>query len=530
MRARLDKRWVVTGVACAAAVALVLSGLVRILHHGPPPPYRPDSQALTTYHYDNSRTGADAGDPSFRKLGFDWTDIGNRIDGAVYAEPLVFGGRIYVVTESDVVEALDAETGDVLWRLTVGTPVQPAVVRSAPGIGSHCGDIFPLGITGTPVIDPAKNVLYLAEETMRRGTTRWRGVEHLLVAVSLAHHRLHQRLLWSRRIDPPGYGDGLHGTYVVPAEQQRSALTLANGRVYVELGGLAGDCGTYHGAVIGVPTSGKGKTLVYETPSPTEDAIWAPSGAAVDAAGDLFVTTGNGSVRDHSFEMDNAVIELSPTLHVLGYFAPSDWSLLNRHDLDLGSAGPLLLPGGELVFQAGKPSYSGPAGGSLESFGYLLHAGRRGGVGRPAFRGNVCPGVQGVFGANAAGTFTVNGRRALLVFAACSGGTVGLVVTTGPHPSFRRIWIASAGQPNGPPIVAGGLVWAVSTGADGSGSANGILYGMSPVTGKVLVTEQLDRPVSNFTTPAAGDGQLIIPLANGLEEFRPWPPGVVPGS
>jgi outer membrane protein assembly factor BamB len=518
LRAR-DRRVIVTIVACLVAIGFVASGLARVIHHGPPPPFRANRQSITTYHFANSRDGLDLGDPSFRNLGFDWSDETNLIDGAVYAEPLVWSGRIYVVTEADVVEALDAETGLVDWQVTVGTPVQAATVHAAPGVGPGCGTVFPLGITGTPVIDTAKNTLYLAEETQRRGTSGWQGVEHRLVAVGLTHGRV----LWSRRIDPAGYGDGRHGTYLVPAEQQRAALTLANGRVYTEFGGLSGDCGTYHGFVVGVPTRGSGTMVVYRTPSPTEDAIWAPSGAAVDAAGDLFVATGNGSTRDPTFKMDNAVIELSPTLHVVSYFAPSDWSLRNGQDLDLGSAGPLLLPGGRLLFQAGKPGYASPQGGTRESFGYLLEVGRLGGLGRPLFRGFVCPGSESVFGANAAGTFTVNGHRTVLVFAACSGGTVALAVTTGRRPAFRRIWVASAGDPNGPPIIAGGLVWAVSTGADGAPGASGWLYGMSPITGTVLVTEQLDQPVNHFATPAAGDGQLVIPLTNGVEEYRPWP-------
>jgi outer membrane protein assembly factor BamB len=517
MRALLKSRVGVTVLACAVAIGFISSGLVQVRHHGPPPPFHATSQALTTYHYDNSRDGVDAADPAFRKLGWAWTTGSSRIDGDVYAEPLVYAGDVYVVTEADELYALSPRTGAVLWQLQVGTPVQATAVRSAPSVGSHCGNVFPLGITGTPVIDPKTGVMYLAAEEQRSGSPTWRGIEHALVAVDL-HHR---RIEWQRSIDPPGQGDGQHGTYVIPAEQQRSALTLASGRVYVELGGLSGDCGAYHGFVVSLPESGSEPLTSYETPSPHEDALWAPSGAAVSSGGDLYVATGNGAVSDSRFEMDNAVIELSPSLKVLSYYAPADWSIMNRDDLDLGSAGPLLLPGGNLVFEAGKPSFAAPDGKDLTSFGYLLDAHHLGGLGHPLYRGDVCPDAGFVYGGEAATEVDLNGARTLVVFVPCSGGTVALAVHGGKHPSFERIWVVSGGSPNGPPIVAGGLVWAISTGADYSGAAGGYLYGISEATGKVRVIERLDDPVDHFVTPAAGDGQLFIGLAGGIEEFRP---------
>lgn len=469
------------------------------------------SETLLTYHYDNARDGVDTADPAFGHLVAAWWTKGTKIEGDVYAEPLIDDGLVLVATEDDDLYALDASTGAVEWKVNVGQPATTASVQGAPGL-SGCGDIFPLGITGTPVIDPATGVLYLAAEVQKPGTTTWQGIEHVMVAVQLSDHKV----LWERQIDPPHAGDGSGDTYIVAAEQQRPALSLSDGRVYAEFGGLSGDCSAYHGDVVSLATSGKGALDVYETPSAREDAIWATSGAAVNSAGDLFVATGNGSDTDVKFEMDDAVIELSPGLKVLSYYAPADWKALNTHDLDLGSDGPTLLGDG-LLFESGKAGFD--SAGERTSWGYLLRPGHLGGVGHPAYRGTVCPDAGFVFGSNATLTEPIGGKETTVVFVPCPTGTVALAVTAGAHPSFRTLWSATDGA-NGPPIVAGGLVWALSTGADKGGSPADELSGMDPVTGRVEVTESVPV-VEHFATPAAGDGELVVGTGDGVEAFRP---------
>jgi outer membrane protein assembly factor BamB len=471
---------------------------------------------LVTYHYGNDRQGLDSKDPSFRHIHVAWTTNGSRIRGAIYAEPLIYDGMVLVVTEEDDLYALSATTGAVKWKLNVGKPAESGSVQAGPGL-SGCGDIFPLGITGTPVIDANTGVLYLAAEEQAAGTSTWTGVRHVMVAVRLSNHKI----AWKREIDPSHAGNGENGTYIVAAEQQRSALSLVDGRVYVDYGGLDGDCSIYHGYVLSLPESGRGALGVYKTPSNREDAIWATSGAAADASGDLFVATGNGAHGPgQSFDYGDAVIKLSPSLKVMGYFAPRTWAYLNNRDLDLGSDGPTLLPGDGLLFQSGKAGYAKGVGGTEKSWGYLLNPKSLGGIGHPLFQGSVCPNAGYVFGANATAIMNVHGASKLLVFVPCPSGTVALAVKTGARPSFSRIWEASQGNPNGPPIVAGGLVWAISTGADGGGGPANILYGMDPATGRVFVTERL-APVGHFVTPAAGDGEIVVGTTDGVEAFRP---------
>src|SRR5262249_23375227 len=107
----------------------------------------------TMYHRDPARTGyvADAHDP--RQLIQAWNAT---LDGGVYAEPLVVNGHVIVVTEADTLYSLDAHTGKVQWRTNVGSPI--------PLSHLPCGDIDPLGITGTPVYDPASGLVFAVAE------------------------------------------------------------------------------------------------------------------------------------------------------------------------------------------------------------------------------------------------------------------------------------------------------------------------------------------------------------------------------
>ena len=447
---------------------------------------------LLTYDYGNTRSGRDTVDPAIKNLSAQpaWND--DDLGGAVYGEPLVYDATVYVGTEGDSVYAIAADTGKVRWHLDVGHSVPQSVVDSAPTVG--CGDINPLGITGTPVIDAGTGEIFVAEETELAGETGWQGIRHWLVAISLASHTV----LWHRDIDPPHANNSSH--YFIAAEQQRPAITLANGRLYVDFGGLDGDCGQYHGYVVDLPISGAGPVGTYQVPTQREGAIWETNGAVVSPQGDLYVATGNGSSNTVAdFDEGNSVVELSPNLQRLGYWAPRDWVQLNDQDWDLGSAGPINVPGTSLLFIAGKPGANGDSG-------YLMKEGHLGGIGPGAYTGPACPG-GGDFGADAS---DVIGRR-IFIYAACGSGTEAFQVTTSPM-AFQRVWSPSTGSPNGPPIVAGGLVWAL----DWDGAA---LYGMNPVNGHVAVQRNTDT-LNHFATPGVGDGMIFVPTAGGVEAFR----------
>lgn len=402
-----------------------------------------------TYHRDPSRSGYDpTASRATGRLAPAWhVDL----DGAVYAEPLVIGGTVVVATEADTLYGIRA--GRVAWRRPIG---RPAPLSTLP-----CGNIDPLGITGTPVYDRGTGLVY----AVARLTAPDR---HLLVAVDPDTGAVR----WRRSADPPGAR--------VRYEQQRGALTVAGGRVWVVYGGLDGDCGPYHGYVVGAPVGGGGAALaVYRTPSAREAGIWAPPGPVVDASGHLYVAVGNGASTGGRYDQSDSVLELSGT-RVLSYFAPSAWARENAADLDLGSQGPALL--GDYVFIAGK---SGTV--------YTLRAGRLGGVGGQVDMADVCRSFGG----------TATYRN--IVYVPCTDGVRAVAVSrTG---RISPVWAAASGI-GGSPVLGGGAVWALDTDA-------GRLHQLDPRSGHSVASAAVG-PVSRFATPTLAGDLVIVGTLSGV--------------
>jgi outer membrane protein assembly factor BamB len=178
---------------------------------------------------------------------------------------------------------------------------------------------------------------------------------------------------------------------------------------------------------------------------------------------------------------------------------------LNDDDWDLGSAGPVAIPGTSLLFVAGKPAGNG-------SFGDLMKDSPLGGIGQGAFTGSLClgGGAFGAFGADATDVIGTGASSRTYVYAPCGGGTEAVEIDVSAM-TFKQAWSPSTGTPNGSPIVAGGLVWALNWPA-------GNLYGMNPSTGQVAVQRSTDA-VGHFATPAVGDAMLFVPTLNGVEAW-----------
>jgi polyvinyl alcohol dehydrogenase (cytochrome) len=190
---------------------------------------------------------------------------------------LVYRGQVIVATEGDDVYALDESTGRVIWHANVGRAVAASALP--------CGNISPtVGITSTPVIDPATGRVFVVADT-------WDGshassIQHRLVGLSLADGRVVAGTPLA--VDPPGANTA--------ALLQRTALALEAGKVIVGYGGNFGDCGSYHGWLVQAPETG-GALQTYEVdPSGSGGAIWGSGdGPAVDSAGDVWVSTGTAS-------------------------------------------------------------------------------------------------------------------------------------------------------------------------------------------------------------------------------------------
>lgn len=402
----------------------------------------------TTYHRDNQRTGYIASTPDPHRLTKTW---GRQLDGAVYAEPLVVGTSVIVATEGDSLYALDPTSGSVQWHTNVGSPV---ALSSLP-----CGNIDPLGITGTPVYDPATGLVFAVAEVS--------GPVHILVGVDVRTGQVKVR----RSVDTDGMDPRAH--------QQRSALTLANGMVYIPYGGLDGDCSDYIGRVVASRSDGQGALLVYRVPTPREGGIWTPPGASVDAAGNLYVSVGNGEITEGQWDHSDSILKLSPTLHLEDAFAPTSWAAENASDADMGSQGAVLLPG-NFVFAAGK---SGK--------GYILHANALGGIGGQVDVQDVCES----FG----GAATVGST----MFIPCTNGVHQISVDASGH--MHQGWQAS-GDIVGSPVVGGHSVYSLS---------NGTLYALNMNTGQVVTSLNVGE-MNRFATPTIFGSSVFAGTYTGI--------------
>lgn len=390
------------------------------------------------------------------------------LDGQLYGEPLVYANRIYSATENNTVYALSSTTGKVVWSRHLASPV--------PASALPCGDIAPdVGITGTPVIDPARNEIFVVADELVRGRPA-----HTLVGLNATSGAVE----FSRRVDPPGSDPA--------ALLQRSGLALDAGQVVFAMGGNYGDCSSYRGRVVAVGESGGPPTYftVDAAPGQSQGAIWMGGAApAVDAGGHIWVAAGNGSVTSSGqpYDDSDSALELSPSLHLVQYFAPTSWPQDNARDADPSTV-PSLLTDGQVLL-AGKSRTI-----------YLLQASHLGGIGgQVASLASPCPGdIDG--GAAVVGT---------TVYLPCQNGIVAVRVTASP-PGIRPLW--TSGRGGGPPIVAAGLVWTIAQ--------NGTLEGLDPATGTLRQQASIGTPANHFPTPSIGDGLLLAPSANRVVAFR----------
>lgn len=404
----------------------------------------PSGADWPTYHRSNDRAGAVSGFPTAHSLRPGWK---TPLDGAAYGQPIVVGTTVIVATENNTVYGLELGSGRQLWRQHLAPPARRSELP--------CGNIDPLGITGTPAYDRISDSVFVVTEST--------GGRHDLVGLD----RTRGQVRFTRNLDVTNRNQR--------AEQQRSALAVANGRVYAAFGGLFGDCGNYVGYVAAVDTRGAGPIQHYEVPTPREGGMWAPSGPAIGPNGDVFVAVGNGERTGGSYDGSDSVVRLTPDLSArTGYFAPTSWGSENAADADLGSTGPLLLPGG-LALIAGKA-------GDV----YLLDTERLGGIGGQVDQLTDCTSFGGMaYDAGAA-------------FLPCTSGVLRVDVR---GRTLSRGW-QSSGSITGSPVVGGGAVWALDT-------DSGTLHALDQATGRSMVSAEVG-PVSRFASPVLVDDKVLI--------------------
>jgi outer membrane protein assembly factor BamB len=309
-----------------------------------------DPVSVLTQHNDRERTGANLRETVLTPANVNAKQFGmlfkRVVDDQVYGQPLVVanvkigGGThdvVYVTTVNNSVYAFDANEGSAsapIWHVNFGVPANLHDGKFG------CLDINgKMGIIGTPVIDAASGTLYV-------------------VAMTRVSDAFMQRL---HALDLATGADVANSPVVIAApgfdalmQNQRPALLLSNGSVYV---GYASHCDKdpYHGFLLGYDAKSLRQTAVFNTsPTGMEASIWQSGQApAVDAQGNIYVVTGNGS-WDGKVNFSESFLKLDPNLKLLDWFTPTNHFTLDKDDNDLNSSGATLIPGTHLVMGGGK--------------------------------------------------------------------------------------------------------------------------------------------------------------------------------
>jgi chitodextrinase len=356
-----------------------------------------DLIGVTTYHNDLSRDGVNTREFALTTANVKTATFGKlfscTVDGAIYAQPLwaanltigsIKHNVIIVATTHDSLYAFDADASPcvTLWHVNLidnphgGTAGETSVPSGPTGnlVGSGFGDITPeVGITGTPVIDPSTNTLYVVSKSViASGPTFFQRLHAL--DLTTGSEKLSGPVSITGAITFPGNFDGGATVAFDPRnESQRPGLALVNGVVYISWASHE-DHDQYHGWVIGYNAS----TLVQvpnavfnTTPNSVNGAgyarggIWMGGGApAADSSGNLYFLTGNGTfdadTGGSNYGDSTMKLSTSAGLSVADWFTPADQSNLDGGDGDHGSGGAAILvdqPAGpvqHLVIGGGK--------------------------------------------------------------------------------------------------------------------------------------------------------------------------------
>ena len=336
---------------------------------------------VLTYHNDNARTGQNLQEVLLTPANVQVATFGKLfaypVDGSVYAQPLYVSSVVipglglrsvvFVATAHDSVYAFDANgiAPGLLWHRSVLDPAHG--VTTVPSGDVWSDDISPeIGIMSTPVIDATSGTLYAVAKTKEvrvDGSVHYvqrlhaldiaTGAEKLAGPATIADTILAADGSYTYAIGPAGIGvgyDSANGGIFFNALTQvnRPGLLLLNGVVY-SAWGSHGDNDPYHGWMIGHSAQTLATALLFiTTPNGGEGAIWMSGAApAVDAAGNIYVATGNGTFAHlgvASPGYGDSVLKLTPGLTVLDFFTPFQQAVLDADDADLGSGGVLLLP------------------------------------------------------------------------------------------------------------------------------------------------------------------------------------------
>jgi hypothetical protein len=405
------------------------------------------------------------------------------------------------------VHALDAATGASVWERDLG---DPALHTDLP-----CGNIDPLGVTGTPAIDLGTRTVYLDAMTKVAGAPR-----HLVHALSLDDGA--ERAGFPIDVAATITAGGVAFDAVV--QNQRGALAIVGGVLHVPYGGHWGDCGDYRGWLVAVPLADPGAAKAWAT-SARGGGTWAPSGVASDGAS-VFIATGN-TFGAASWSGGEAIVRFGPGLAFAGeskqFFAPTDWKALDAGDVDIGGAGPVLFD-----LAGSTPSRLALALGKNKK-AYLLDRDDLGGVGdgvaQAIVAGDEIIGAATVYTTTKGTYFAFKGPGA-----GCPGGAAGdlaaVRVKPGAPPSMAVAWCAVQHGLGSPMVTttdghADAIVWGLGSEGDQR------LHGFDADTGAVVFAGGGDgdalASIRRYATPIAAKGRIYVAGDGEVAAFAPGP-------
>jgi PQQ enzyme repeat len=451
-----------------------------------------------TQHHNNAARDGVYIDPAFTpaaaaNLKRD-TNFKGTIGGNVYAQPLYIeggpGGKAMViaVTESNNVYALDAADGSVVWERNVGMPV--------PTSSLPCGDINPLGITGTPIVDLATRSLFFdAMTTPDNGTTK----RHLIFSLNVDTGT--NNVGWPVDVNATAISGST--AFTSASQNERGALAIVSNIVYVPYGGHFGDCSTYYGWIVGVPMDNPAGVMAWATTA-RGGGSWSVGGIASDGV-NPFIATGN-TFGATAWGGGEAIIQFQSGPIFSGltnhYWAPTNWKTLDGGDTDLGGSGPVIVdvPGAKperLVVALGKDGNA-----------YLLDSTNLGGISTPLAQSHVGSGsiIQ------AAAAYHTSQGTYIAFRRTTSQLTVFRITATSP-PTIATGWTVSQSGRGSPFVTTTDgtndvIVWVVGSEGDQR------LHGYDGDTGNPVYTgggaNELMAGARRFNTGIAARGRIYV--------------------
>lgn len=433
--------------------------------------------------------------------------------GPIYAQTLYLAGTagkpdlVIAATEQNHVYGFNAATGTVVW--------DRALDAAVPRSDLDCGNIQPsVGVTGTPIIDEATRTIYLD------AMTRVNAAPHHIVWALNADTGT-PRSNW--KVDLQNAGINANSVqFDSKPENQRGALALLGGFVFVPFGGHAGDCGLYHGWVIGISTTDATQIRAWNTRA-IAGGIWAPAGIASDGtslyfatgntqnAVNVFAAPGNWGDGEALFKLPTSLPPLVPTTD---FYAPAYWKDLDNGDTDISGTAPVL-------FDLAGKSYA--LGLGKDGKAYLVDRANMGGFSDPPVIQTVANGAI----INAAATYKTP-LGTYVVFRGsgsnCPAGTGGLTalkISAGSPPTLSTAWCAGPGTSHSPAVSMvdaqgnDAIVWIVGN--------DNKLYGLNADTGAPLfgggAQPDTMSGVARFQTPIVVKGRIFVAATDRVYAF-----------